>query len=248
MIDAAERDGRLKPGGTIVEPTSGNTGAGLAIVAAQRGYRCIFVMSDKMSEEKVSLLPRLRCRRGGLPDRGATRAPRLVLLGRRPPHPRDARRVPARPVLQPREPGRARALDRTRDLAADRRDGHALRGRRRHRWHDHRRRPLPQGAEPRRADHRRRPRRVGVLGWFRSALPRRGCGGGLLAHHVRPVDRRPDGDGERRGLVRSGAARHRRGGTPHRRLVRHRGARGAGRRARARPRRGGGRAAARLRS
>src|SRR5512138_2500574 len=56
MIDAAERDGLLRPGGTIVEPTSGNTGAGLAIVAAQRGYQCIFVMSDKMSEEKVSLL------------------------------------------------------------------------------------------------------------------------------------------------------------------------------------------------
>src|SRR5207253_9294207 len=48
MVDAAERDGLLKPGGTIVEPTSGNTGVGLAIVAAQRGYRCIFVMSDKM--------------------------------------------------------------------------------------------------------------------------------------------------------------------------------------------------------
>jgi cystathionine beta-synthase len=56
MVDAAERDGLLKPGGTIVEPTSGNTGAGLAIVAAQRGYHCIFVMSDKMSDEKVSLL------------------------------------------------------------------------------------------------------------------------------------------------------------------------------------------------
>jgi cystathionine beta-synthase len=56
MIDAAERDGLLKPGGTIVEPTSGNTGVGLAIVAAQRGYRCIFVMSDKMSDEKVALL------------------------------------------------------------------------------------------------------------------------------------------------------------------------------------------------
>jgi cystathionine beta-synthase len=56
MIDAAERDGSLLPGGTIVEPTSGNTGVGLAIVAAQRGYRCIFVMSDKMSEEKVALL------------------------------------------------------------------------------------------------------------------------------------------------------------------------------------------------
>src|SRR5436189_3908638 len=56
MIDAAERDGLLGPGGTIVEPTSGNTGVGLAIVAAQRGYRCIFVMSDKMSNEKVALL------------------------------------------------------------------------------------------------------------------------------------------------------------------------------------------------
>src|SRR4051812_10176919 len=56
MIDAAERHGLLQPGGTIVEPTSGNTGAGLAIVAAQRGYRCIFVMSDKMSDEKVALL------------------------------------------------------------------------------------------------------------------------------------------------------------------------------------------------
>ncbi|MGI9016173.1 MAG: cystathionine beta-synthase [Euzebya sp.] len=56
MILAAEREGYLKPGGTIVEPTSGNTGAGLAIAAAQRGYRCIFVMPDKVSSEKVNLL------------------------------------------------------------------------------------------------------------------------------------------------------------------------------------------------
>jgi cystathionine beta-synthase len=56
MIDAAEREGLLQPGGTIVEPTSGNTGVGLAIVAAQRGYRCIFVMTDKVSSEKVALL------------------------------------------------------------------------------------------------------------------------------------------------------------------------------------------------
>ena len=56
MIDAAEASGALQPGGTIVEPTSGNTGAGLAIVAAQRGYHCIFVMSDKMSDEKIALL------------------------------------------------------------------------------------------------------------------------------------------------------------------------------------------------
>ncbi|MFL5939800.1 MAG: cystathionine beta-synthase [Gaiellaceae bacterium] len=56
MVEAAEREGKLKPGGTIVEPTSGNTGTGLAIVAALKGYRCIFTMPDKMSREKISLL------------------------------------------------------------------------------------------------------------------------------------------------------------------------------------------------
>jgi cystathionine beta-synthase len=56
MIEAAEAAGLLKPGGTIVEPTSGNTGHGLAIAAAIRGYKCIFVMPDKMSQEKISLL------------------------------------------------------------------------------------------------------------------------------------------------------------------------------------------------
>jgi cystathionine beta-synthase len=56
MIEAAERAGKLRPGGTIVEPTSGNTGVGLAIAAAVKGYRCIFVMADKQSEEKRALL------------------------------------------------------------------------------------------------------------------------------------------------------------------------------------------------
>ena len=56
MLEAAERDGKLQPGGTIVEPTSGNTGVGLAIAAASKGYRCIFVMPDKMSQEKISML------------------------------------------------------------------------------------------------------------------------------------------------------------------------------------------------
>src|SRR3954451_2514081 len=56
MIDAAERDGSLKPGGTIIEPTSGNTGTGLAIAARLRGYRVIAVMPDKMSREKIDLL------------------------------------------------------------------------------------------------------------------------------------------------------------------------------------------------
>jgi cystathionine beta-synthase len=56
MIEAAEREGKLRRGGTIVEPTSGNTGVGLAIGAAIKGYRCIFVMPDKMSQEKIALL------------------------------------------------------------------------------------------------------------------------------------------------------------------------------------------------
>ncbi len=56
IIERAEQEGRLKPGGTIVEATSGNTGAGLAIAAVVKGYRCVFVMPDKMSEEKVRFL------------------------------------------------------------------------------------------------------------------------------------------------------------------------------------------------
>ncbi|MCW2810560.1 MAG: cbs [Friedmanniella sp.] len=56
MIEAAERDGLLKPGGTIVEPTSGNTGVGLAIVAQSKGYSCVFVCPDKVSEDKRNVL------------------------------------------------------------------------------------------------------------------------------------------------------------------------------------------------
>src|SRR5262249_45524468 len=56
MVTAAEQDGRLQRGGTIVEPTSGNTGVGLAIVAARPGYRCIFTMPAKIATEKVALL------------------------------------------------------------------------------------------------------------------------------------------------------------------------------------------------
>ena len=56
MIEEAEQNGRLGPGGTIVEPTSGNTGVGLAMAAALKGYRCIFVIPDKVSQEKISLL------------------------------------------------------------------------------------------------------------------------------------------------------------------------------------------------
>ena len=56
MIEDAEAKGLLKPGGTIVEPTSGNTGVGLALVAQQKGYRCVFVCPDKVSEDKRATL------------------------------------------------------------------------------------------------------------------------------------------------------------------------------------------------
>jgi cystathionine beta-synthase len=56
MIEAAEQSGELKPGGTIVEPTSGNTGVGLAIVAQQKGYKCVFVLPDKVSPDKINVL------------------------------------------------------------------------------------------------------------------------------------------------------------------------------------------------
>jgi cystathionine beta-synthase len=56
MVEAAEASGALRPGGTIIEPTSGNTGVGLAIVAAERGYRCLFVCPDKVGQDKISVL------------------------------------------------------------------------------------------------------------------------------------------------------------------------------------------------
>ena len=56
MVEAAEASGELKPGGTIVEPTSGNTGVGLALVAQRRGYKCVFVCPDKVSQDKRDVL------------------------------------------------------------------------------------------------------------------------------------------------------------------------------------------------
>jgi hypothetical protein len=56
LVEATERQGRLRPGGTIIEATAGNTGAGLALVAAIKGSRCIFIIPDKMSQEKINLL------------------------------------------------------------------------------------------------------------------------------------------------------------------------------------------------
>jgi cystathionine beta-synthase len=76
IIEDAEREGRLRPGGTIVEATSGNTGAGLAIAAAVKGYKTVFVMPDKMSEEKVRFLRALGARVVITPTSAAPEDPR----------------------------------------------------------------------------------------------------------------------------------------------------------------------------
>ena len=109
MVDAAEASGALQPGGTIVEPTSGNTGVGLAIVAQHRGYRCTFVVPRQGVGRQDRGAPGLRRRGRRVPDRGRPEPPRLVLLGVGPPGPRDPRGLEARPVLEPAEPGVARA-------------------------------------------------------------------------------------------------------------------------------------------
>ena len=74
MVEAAEREGKLRPGGTIVEPTSGNTGTGLAIVAALKGYRCIFTMPDKMSRVDAVRIAHEKAREHGHSTAGAALA------------------------------------------------------------------------------------------------------------------------------------------------------------------------------
>ena len=107
MIEAAERDGLLRPGGTIVEPTSGNTGVGLAMVAAQRGYRCVFVMPDKMSREKIALLRAFGAEVVVCPTEVEPEDPRSYYSVSRAPDGGDAGRLQSQPVRQPGQPAGA---------------------------------------------------------------------------------------------------------------------------------------------
>ena len=219
MIEAAEASGELQPGGTIVEPTSGNTGVGLAMVAQAKGYRCVFVCPDKVSEDKRNVLKAygaevVVCPTAvdpEHPDSYYSVSDRLSLA---------ARRLEARPVLQPAQPALPLRDDRPGDLGADGGEDHPLRRGRRHRRHHQRHRPLPQGAEPRRPGDRRRPGRLGLLRRHRPPLPRRGRRRGLLARVLRPRHRRPDHRGLRRRLVRVHPPAGPRGGAAGRRLVR----------------------------
>ena len=103
MIEDAERAGVLKPGGTIIEGTSGNTGMGLAIAAVVKGYKCIFTTTDKQSKEKVDALEGVRRRGDRLPDQRRSGGSALVLLGVVAARARDAELVEGEPVRQPVE-------------------------------------------------------------------------------------------------------------------------------------------------
>ena len=150
MIEAAEASGELQPGGTIVEPTSGNTGVGLAMVAQAKGYKCVFVCPDKVSEDKRNVLKAYGAEVVVCPTAVA------------PEHPDSYYNVSDRLASQPgawkpdqySNPHNPRSHYETTgpgDLGADRGQDHPLRHRHGHRRHDQRHRPLPQGAEPRRS-------------------------------------------------------------------------------------------------
>ena len=203
MIEAAERDGQLRPGGTIVEPTSGNTGVGLAIVAARRGYKLHLRVPRQGGRRRRSpccapTAPRSSCaRRRCRPStrtrttRSRTAWPGEVPLAWKP----DQYHNPDNPQAQYDTAG-------VRDLGADAGPGDPFRGRHRDGRHDHRDRPVPQGTEPRRSGHRRRPGRIGVLGRIGAPLSGGGHRRGLLAHHLRPLGGGPGRRGLRRGELR----------------------------------------------
>lgn len=167
MIEAAEESGDLKPGGTIVEPTSGNTGVGLAIVAQQKGYHCIFVCPDKVSTDKINVMRAYGAE--------VVVCPTAV----DPEHPDSYYNVSDRLVRETLEPGSptstptrttpvALSLDRPRAVGADGGEDHPLRRGCGHRRHDLRYRPVSEGRQRRQgAGRRRRPRGVRVLRRFR---------------------------------------------------------------------------------
>ncbi len=151
MVEAAERDGRLRPGGTIIEPTSGNTGTGLAIAARLKGYRVIAVMPDKMSREKIDLLRAYGAEVVVTPTDVAPDSPQAYYRVADRLTRGDPGRVPAQPVRQPRQPRGALPGHRAGAVAPVGRADHALRVRRRDGRDDHRHGEVPARSRTRRS-------------------------------------------------------------------------------------------------
>ena len=231
MIEAAEESGELKPGGTIVEPTSGNTGVGLAIVAQRSGYKCVFVCPDKVSQDKQRRAAGVRRRGRGLPDRGRSRTTRT-------PTTRSSDRL-VREIDGAWKPNQyANPRDRASHYETtgpeiwadtDGRVTHFVAGVGTGGTISGTGRYLKEVSERRRvAGRRRRPRGLGLLRRHRPPLPRRGRRRGLLAD--RRTTRRSSTRSsrcQRRRLVRDDPPAGPRGGPARRRLLRHGGRGGA---------------------
>ena len=242
--------GELQPGGTIVEPTSGNTGVGLAMVAQEKGYHCVFVCPDKVSEDKRNVLKAYGAEVVVCPTAVAPERPRLLLQRLRPaglaagawkpdqysnPHNPRSHYETTGPEVWRQTEGKIT------HFVTGIGTGGTISGVGRYLKEQN---PDVQvvGADP-----------AGSVysGGTRSPVPRRGRRRGLLARDLRPRRRRPGDRGLRRGLVRLHPPAGTRGGTAGRRLVRHGGVRRREARARARRhprgrRRGDRGAAARL--
>ncbi len=175
MIEAAERDGLLGPGSTIIEPTSGNTGVGLAIVAAQRGYKCIFVMSDKMAPEKIDVLRAygaevVVCPTAVAPEHPDSYYSTAERLTKETPNSfrPDQYSNPNNPRAHYETTG-PEIYEQTRGHVT-----HFVAGRR-HRRDDFGCRAVFEGAQSRDSDHRRGPPGLGLFGWRGTPVPDRRC-------------------------------------------------------------------------
>ena len=230
MIEAAERAGLLKPGGTIIEPTSGNTGHGLAIAAALKGYRCIFVMADKQSAEKQQLLRAYGAEVVLCPTNVAPESPESYYSVAA----RLARDIPGafkpdqywnleNPAAHERTTGPElweQTDGRITHFVASVGTGGTISGAAH----------FLKAQQPGDPGHRRGPGGQRAVRRHRPAVPDRGRRRGLLPGHLRPVGHRPLGPRQRPRRVRDGPPAHARGGDPVGRLVRD----GDGRRARGR--------------
>ena len=164
LIEAAERDGKLRPGGTIIEPTSGNTGAGLAMAASLKGYRVIAVMPDKMSKEKIDLLRAYGAEVVVAPTEVSPDSPESYYRVADRLTAGDPGRVPAQPVSKPGQPRGALPHHRSGAVAAVGRAPHPLRGGSRHRAERSPAWAATCASRTRDRDHRGRPRGLDLLG------------------------------------------------------------------------------------
>ena len=204
MIQAAEREGLLGPGSTIIEPTSGNTGVGLAIVAAHRGYKCIFVMSDKMAPEKIDVLRAygaevVVCPTAVAPEHPDSYYSTAERLTKETPNSfrPDQYSNPNNPRAHYETTG-PEIWEQTRGRVT-----HFVAGRR------HRRDPLRgeqvlKGTEPEYQGDRRGPAGIRLLRRCRPAVSHRRRGRGLLAEELRPLPDRRGRRRERRRRLRDG--------------------------------------------